>query len=47
MPETDPEYLDALRAAVADDLSLFKADSVDEVLKKYLGSSIHVRRGRE
>jgi hypothetical protein len=43
---TDPAYLDALREAIADDLSLFKSDSVDEVLKKYLGSSIHVRESQ-
>lgn len=39
---TDPAYLDALRSAIGDDLAAFNADSVDEVLKKYLGSSIHV-----
>ncbi|TKX53319.1 hypothetical protein EXE42_13135 [Halorubrum sp. SP3] len=40
---TDEAYLDALKAAVADDLGRFNADSVDEVLRKYLGSSVHVR----
>ncbi|QKY17593.1 LWR-salt protein [Halorubrum sp. CBA1229] len=40
---TDREYLDALRAAIAEDLGRFNADSVDEVLRKYLGSSVHVR----
>ena len=44
---TDPGYLDAFREAIAADLSLFKSDSVDEVLKKYLGSSIHVRDAQE
>ncbi|MEF8829241.1 MAG: LWR-salt protein [Haloarcula sp.] len=39
---TDEAYLDALKAEIADDLSLFNADSVSEVLKKYLGSSIRV-----
>ncbi|WP_254821332.1 LWR-salt protein [Haloglomus halophilum] len=40
---TDEAYLSALREAIAADLSLFRADDVDEVLHKYLGSSIHVR----
>jgi hypothetical protein len=40
---TDREHLDALETAIADDLGRFNADSVDEVLHKYLGSSIHVR----
>ncbi|MEF8973497.1 MAG: LWR-salt protein [Haloarcula sp.] len=39
---TDEAYLDALKAEIADDLSLFNADSVSEVLTKYLGSSIRV-----
>src|SRR6056297_3758619 len=30
--ETDEEYLDALKDAIADDLKTFKADSVSEVL---------------
>jgi hypothetical protein len=38
----DREYVDALRDAAADDLALFKADSVDAALAKYLGSSIDV-----
>lgn len=42
---TDREHLDALRAAIAADLGRFNADAVDEVLHKYLGSSIHVREG--
>ncbi|TKX85935.1 hypothetical protein EXE43_11015 [Halorubrum sp. SS5] len=40
---TDGPYLDALKEAIADDLGRFNADSVDEVLRKYLGSSVHVR----
>jgi hypothetical protein len=40
---TDEAYLDALKDAIADDLDRFNADSVDEVLRKYLGSSVHVR----
>jgi len=40
---TDRAHLDAFEAAVADDLSRFNAESVDEALRKYLGSSIHVR----
>lgn len=39
---TDDEYLAALKAAIDDDLETFKADSVSEVLTKYLGSSIEV-----
>ncbi|WP_436910262.1 LWR-salt protein [Halosimplex marinum] len=39
---TTRAYLDDLRAAVADDLETFNADTVDEALKQYLGSSIHV-----
>ncbi|WP_436929587.1 LWR-salt protein [Halosimplex halobium] len=39
---TTQAYLDDLRAAVADDLGTFNADTVDEALTKYLGSSIHV-----
>ncbi|WP_324663831.1 LWR-salt protein [Haloarcula sediminis] len=40
---TSDAYLDDLKAAIAEDLDAFNADSVSEVLKKYLGSSIHVR----
>jgi hypothetical protein len=40
---TDEAHLDALKGAIADDLGRFNADSVDEVLRKYLGSSVHVR----
>lgn len=39
---TSQAYLDDLRAAVADDLATFNAETVDEALTKYLGSSIHV-----
>ena len=39
---TDEAYLGSLKAEIADDLSLFNADSVSEVLIKYLGSSIRV-----
>ncbi|WP_435119515.1 LWR-salt protein [Halolamina sp. C58] len=38
----DEEYLDALRAEIERDLSRFNAESVDEVLHQYLGSSVHV-----
>jgi len=39
---TTQTYLDALKAAIAADLEAFNADDVTEVLKKYLGSSVHV-----
>ncbi|MDY6819154.1 MAG: LWR-salt protein [Halobacteriales archaeon] len=38
--EADSAYLSSLREAIAADLSLFNADSVDAVLSNYLGSSI-------
>ena len=41
---TDEAYLDALRAAIREDLGAFRADSVEEALSKYLGSSIRVTR---
>jgi len=41
--ETDDEYLDALKDEIRDDLATFNADSVPEVLNKYLGSSIEVQ----
>ena len=47
---TDEAYLEALRSAIAADLGAFDADAVDEVVRKYLGSRIHVRepqRGRK
>ncbi|QWC18381.1 LWR-salt protein [Halorubrum sp. 2020YC2] len=40
---TDEAHLDALTESIAADLDRFNADSVDEVLRKYLGSSVHVR----
>jgi len=39
---TDEAYLDALRAAVADDLAAFNADSPRAALHDYLGSSMRV-----
>ncbi|MFB6221046.1 MAG: LWR-salt protein [Halolamina sp.] len=39
---TDEAYLDALEDAVAADLTRFNAESTDEALQQYLGSSIHV-----
>lgn len=42
--EVDQEYLEAFRAAIADDLDAFRADDVDEVLNKYLGSRLEVQR---
>ena len=42
--ETDEEYLEALKDAIRDDLAEFNADSVSEVLNKYLGSSLEVER---
>jgi hypothetical protein len=38
----DEEYVEALRAEIAADLSRFNAESTDEVLHQYLGSSVHV-----
>jgi hypothetical protein len=43
--ETDAEYLAALKEAIGDDLDAFNADSVSEVLSKYLGSSLEVEDG--
>jgi len=40
--QTSEAYLDDLKAAIADDLDAFNAETVSEVLKKYLGSSIRV-----
>ncbi len=42
--ETDEEFFDALKAEIADNLDNFKADSVSEVISKYLGSSVEVER---
>jgi hypothetical protein len=39
---TTEAYLEALRAAIAGELAAFNADGVDEVVHKYLGSSVHV-----
>lgn len=39
---TSQAYLDDLRDAIASELDLFNASNTDEVLSKYLGSSIHV-----
>ena len=41
--ETDEAYLDALKDAIRADLDEFKADSVSEVVSKYLGSSVEVQ----
>ena len=41
--ESDREYLTALEETIADRLDRFNADSVEEVLSKYLGSSLEVR----
>ena len=38
----DEAYVEALRAEIERDLSRFNAESVDEVLHQYLGSSVHV-----
>lgn len=42
--ETDEEYLAALKDEIRADLGTFRADSVSEVLNKYLGSSLEVER---
>ena len=42
--ETDEEYLEALKDEIRADLATFKADSVSEVLNKYLGSSLEVEQ---
>lgn len=39
---TTSAYYDALREAIAGDLDAFNAEDVDPVVKKYLGSSVHV-----
>jgi hypothetical protein len=39
---TDEAYFDTLKTEIADNLTLFNADSVSEVLTKYLGSSVRV-----
>lgn len=40
--ETDEEYYDALKDEIGENLAGFKADSVSEVISKYLGSSVEV-----
>lgn len=40
--EVDEEYREAFREAIAENLDEFKADSVDEVINKYLGSRLEV-----
>lgn len=40
---TNRDHLEKFKAAIAADLDRFNADAVDDVLHKYLGSSIHVR----
>ncbi|WP_137289201.1 LWR-salt protein [Natronorubrum halophilum] len=40
--QVDQEYFAALKEAIAADLEAFNAENVDEVLSKYLGSSIRV-----
>ena len=40
---TDEAHLDALKKQIAADLALFNAESVADVVHKYLGSSVHVR----
>ena len=40
--QVDEAYFAALKEAIADDLAAFNAENVDEVLSKYLGSSIRV-----
>jgi hypothetical protein len=43
--ETGEAYLDALKGEIRADLGTFNADSVSEVLNKYLGSSLEVEKG--
>ena len=40
---TDESHLNALKRTIEADLGRFNADSVDEALHKYFGSSVHVR----
>ena len=39
---TEAAYVEALKAEIAENLDLFNADDTAEVLRKYLGSRIHV-----
>ncbi|MFB6120357.1 MAG: LWR-salt protein [Halobacteriaceae archaeon] len=41
--ETDRESYEALQDAIADNLALFEADDVPEVISKYLGSSVEIQ----
>ncbi|QFU82671.1 LWR-salt protein [Natronorubrum aibiense] len=43
--QVDEAYFKALKAEIAADLEAFNADTVSEVLSKYLGSSIRVTDG--
>ncbi|MEY7848716.1 LWR-salt protein [Natrarchaeobius sp. A-rgal3] len=45
--QVDEAYFAALKAAIADDLEAFNAETVSAVLSKYLGSSIRVVDGGE
>ncbi len=45
--QADEAYVAALKDAIADDLEAFNAETVSEVLSKYLGSSIRVVDGGE
>jgi len=40
---TDRDHWAAFRAAIADDLEAFRADDVEEVVNKYLASSVELR----
>lgn len=40
--QTDEEYLQALKSELADHLNEFNANTVDQAMSKYLGSSIRV-----
>ncbi len=42
---TDEAYFDGMKAEIAESLDLFNADSVSEVISKYLGSSVEVQEG--
>ncbi|MDQ2050545.1 LWR-salt protein [Natronolimnohabitans sp. A-GB9] len=43
--QVDEAYFESLKEAIADDLEAFNAETVSEVLSKYLGSSIRVTDG--
>ena len=40
---TDDTYFEALKVEIEENLELFRADDVAEVITKYLGSRVHVR----